>query len=101
MADRRDLLVENLDQLQQDLRSLWTSLTRDPKDEARKERAWTILAGVFTAVSAVVARRVAAKAWGILTGEEAPVTRKTAKPSRRGGPSSRVEGRDSEPATRS
>src|ERR671929_210952 len=70
-----DVLLSNLDELQQDLRDLWQTLTRDPAKEARKERAWTVLSGVFTAVAAIVARRMAAKAWGVLTGEAAPMAR--------------------------
>ena len=59
MPSRTDVLVANLEELQQDLRDLWQALTRDPVKEARKERAWTILAGVFTAVGAIAARRAA------------------------------------------
>jgi hypothetical protein len=88
MANRTDMLTSNLEELQQDLVDLWHTLTRDPAKEARKERAWTILAGVFTAVSAILARKVAAKAWGILTGEVAPIVKQQA-PAATGGPSSR------------
>jgi hypothetical protein len=89
MPTRTDVLLTNLEELQQDLRDLWQTLTRDPAKEARKERAWTVLSGVFTAVAAIVARRIAAKAWGILTGEAAPMARKPA-PAARGGPSART-----------
>ena len=95
MPNRTDVLVANLEELQQDLLDLWRTLTRDPAKEARKERAWTILAGVFTAVSAIVARRVAAKAWGILTGEAAPTAKRPGPPAR-GGPSDRRPGREPE-----
>ena len=47
MPSRSDVLLSNLEELQQDLLDLWRTLTRDPAKEARKERAWTILAGVF------------------------------------------------------
>jgi hypothetical protein len=87
MPNRSDVLLANLEELQQDLRDLWQTLTRDPVKEARKERAWTILAAAFTAIGAIGARRLAAKAWGILTGEAAPMARPP-QPSR-GGPSSR------------
>jgi hypothetical protein len=87
MPSRNDVLVANLEELQQDLRDIWQSLTRDPAKEARKERGWTILAAVFTALGAVAARRIAAKAWGVLTGETAPMARPP-QPAR-GGPSSR------------
>ena len=88
MPNRSDVLVSNLEELQQDLLDLWRTLTRDPAKEKRKERAWTILAGAFTAVSAIVARRVAAKIWGVLTGETAPIVRQPPAPAR-GGPSDR------------
>ena len=88
MPNRSDIVLANLEELQQDLRDLWQALTRDPVKEARKERAWTVLAGAFAAVGALAARRVAAKIWGILTGETAPMTRQPPAPAR-GGPSSR------------
>ena len=88
MPTRSDVLLEQLEELQQDLRDLWQALTRDPAKEARKERAWTILAGIFTAVGAIAARRAAAKAWGILTGEAAPTPRPAPAPASAGGPSS-------------
>ena len=52
--------------------ALWVALTHDPKKEARKERAWTIFAGIFGAVAAIGARKVAMRAWDILTGEPPP-----------------------------
>jgi hypothetical protein len=89
MAKRSDMLVSNLEELQQDLTDLWRTLTRDPAKEARKERAWTILAGVFTAVGAIVARKAAARVWGILTGEVAPIVKQTQPAQPSGGPSTR------------
>ena len=97
MPKRSDVLVTQLDELQQDLRDLWQALTRDPAKEARKERLWTILAGVFTAAGAIAARRAAAKVWGILTGEAAP-TAKQAPARSGGGPSSRREAAEATPA---
>ena len=88
MPNRTDVLVSNLEELQQDLVDVWHTLTRNPAKEARKERAWTILAGVFTAVAAIVARKAAAKVYGILTGEAAPIV-KQAQPPAQGGPSTR------------
>jgi Protein of unknown function (DUF4235) len=88
MPNRTDTLVSNLEELQQDLVDLWHTLTRDPAKEARKERAWTIVAGVFTAVGAIMARKAAAKIWGILTGEAAPIVKQQPAPAS-GGPSSR------------
>ena len=96
MPSRSDVLLSNLEELQQDLLDLWRTLTRDPAKEARKERAWTILAGVFTAVGAIAARKAAAKAWGILTGEAPPTSRRP-PPSGGGGPSDRRAERAAQP----
>ena len=72
MPERRDVVVEQLGELRADLEALWVALTRDPKKEARKERAWTIFAGVLGAAAAVGARQVATRAWVVLTGETPP-----------------------------
>ncbi|HYT50905.1 MAG TPA: hypothetical protein VEL10_01730 [Gaiellaceae bacterium] len=90
MPSRSDVLLTQLEELQQDVLDLWHGLTRDPVKEARKERAWTILAGVFAAVGAIAARKVAAKVYGILTGEAPPIAKQMPAPGGGGGgPSSR------------
>jgi hypothetical protein len=94
MPSRSDVLLLQLEELQQDLRDLWQALTRDPVKEARKERAWTILAGIFAAAGAIAARKVAAKAWGILTGEAPPTAKQMPAPAGAGGPSSRRSERE-------
>jgi hypothetical protein len=96
MPSRSDVLLQQLEELHQDLRDLWQALTRDPVKEARKERAWTILAGVFTAVGAIAARKTAAKVWGILTGEAPPAPKQVPAPAG-GGPSSRRGEREAQP----
>jgi hypothetical protein len=83
MPSRRDVVAEQLDELRTDFEALWVALTRDPKKEARKERAWTIFAGAVGATAALGAHKVAAKLWSVLTGELPPpqqrrVPRKTA-----------------------
>jgi hypothetical protein len=99
MPTRNDVLLANLEELQQDLLDLWRTLTHDPKREARRERAWTILSGLFGAVAAIAARRAATKVYGILTGEAPPVGRRIPAPSG-GGPSSRrTEEPEHEPTT--
>jgi hypothetical protein len=45
---------------------------RDPWTERRKRLQWGILQGAIGAVFTLGARRVGAKAWGILTGEQPP-----------------------------
>lgn len=97
MPSRSDVLLANLEELQQDLLDLWHGLTRDPAKEARKERAWTILAGVFAAVGAIAARKAAAKVYGILTGEAPPIAKQTPAPAGGGGPSSRRGEREAQP----
>jgi hypothetical protein len=72
MPNKRDVVAEQLDELKTDLQALWVALTKDPKKEARKERAWTLFAGVLGAVAALGARKAAARAWGVLTGEAPP-----------------------------
>jgi hypothetical protein len=52
----------------------WT-LGRDKKAEQRKRLAWGLVQGVVGAVFTLAARRVGAKAWGILTGEQPPTKR--------------------------
>ena len=49
----------------------WT-VGRDPKTEKRKRFAWGLVQGVIGAVFTLGARRVGAKAWGVLTGEQPP-----------------------------
>ena len=52
----------------------WT-VGRDPKTEKRKRLAWGLVQGVVGAVFTLGARRVGAKAWGVLTGERPPTKR--------------------------
>jgi hypothetical protein len=85
------MLAASLEELNQALSDLWRTLTRDPAKEARKERAWTIFAGVFAAVGAIVARKAAGKVYGILTGELPPIVKQAPGSARLGGPSSRRE----------
>jgi len=72
MPSRSDVVLEQLSELKTDLGALWVALTKDPKKEARKERTWSVLAGIAGTVAAVGAGRVATRAWGVLTGEAPP-----------------------------
>ena len=72
MPKRRDVVAEQLKALADDLEALWRAATRDPKAEARRERAWTILSGALAAASTMAARKVVARLWPILTGETPP-----------------------------
>jgi hypothetical protein len=49
----------------------WT-LGRDPKTERKKRLLWGALQGVVAAAFTIAARRIGAKAWGVLTGEQPP-----------------------------
>jgi hypothetical protein len=75
MAKRRDLVVDQLRALADDLEELWRAATRDPAAEKRKERAWIALNGALGAAATLVSRRALAKLWPILTGEPPPGTR--------------------------
>jgi hypothetical protein len=82
MPKRKDVVVEQLHELADDLEDLWRALTRDPAAEQRKQRGWTIFMGIFAAAATMASRRAVAKLWPILTGEQPP----TAKPAGRGEP---------------
>jgi hypothetical protein len=75
MANRKDVVVQQLSQLADDLEELWKAATRDPAVEQRKQRAWAILSGVVGAAAAVASRQAVAKFWPILTGEQPPTAK--------------------------
>jgi hypothetical protein len=72
MPSRRQATVEELHTLTEDLRSLLATATTDPRERARREWQWRLLYGGLSAVTALFARRLATKTWGILTGERPP-----------------------------
>jgi hypothetical protein len=80
MTKRRDLVVEQLQALADDLEELWKAATRDPAAEKRKERAWMLLTGALGAASTMASRKLVAKIWPILTGEPPPGTKAPAPP---------------------
>jgi hypothetical protein len=73
MTDRREAVADDLRALATDFKSLLESATTDPKERQRKERLWRVLYAVLGAVTTLVARRAAIKAWAVLTGEQPPV----------------------------
>jgi len=93
MSDKKEALAQELNDLALDLKTLLHTLTSDPKEQARKERRWRILYAALSAVAALGARRVAAHAWGILTGEQPLGKRAQARSG-----SGASETRDREPA---
>jgi hypothetical protein len=72
MTSRRDLVVQQLRALADDLEELWRAATRDPAAERRKQRAWFLLTGALGAASTMASRKAVAKLWPILTGEPPP-----------------------------
>jgi hypothetical protein len=78
MADRRQVreaIAEDLRSLADDL----MALVEDPKKRARKEQQWRLLNGAVTLGFTVLSRRLATRAWAILTGEQPP-TKRGARP---------------------
>jgi hypothetical protein len=72
MPDKRDAIAEDLRRLADDLRSLLESITTDPRKRRRREQQWKQLDKAMKAVTMIVAAKVAARVWTILTGEEPP-----------------------------
>lgn len=71
MADRRqarEAVAEDLRALADDLKAF----VQDPKKRASKERRWRVLYGVLALGFTMASRRLAARAWAILTGEQPP-----------------------------
>ena len=80
MAKRRDAVAEQLSALADDLEALWRAATKDPRAEARRARAWTILSGALAAASTIAARQVLSRLWPILTGERPPTAPPPSQP---------------------
>jgi hypothetical protein len=74
MANRRELVAEQLRAVADDLEQLWKVATRDPAAERRKQRAWVLLTGALGALATTASRQAFAKLWPILTGEPTPWT---------------------------
>jgi hypothetical protein len=100
MANKRNVVAEELRSLAQDLKERLAALTTDPKEHAKKQRRWRILYGLSTAVFTLAARRLAARAWAILTGEQPPTAR-TAGPQATKAPAASSEPGPSPEATAS
>jgi hypothetical protein len=75
MANRRDLVAEQLRALADDLEGLWKAATRDPAAEQRKQRGWVLLTAALGALATMASRKAVAKLWPILTGEAPPGTK--------------------------
>jgi hypothetical protein len=75
VATKSAVVHERLGEVAQDLKDLWVAVASDPKKQARKARAWSVISGILGAVATMIARRWAARAWSILTGEQPPAAR--------------------------
>jgi hypothetical protein len=71
-VNRRDALAEDLRALADDLKRLYETATTDPKELKWRERRWRVLESAVGVVMTLAVKRLLIKAWGILTGEEAP-----------------------------
>ena len=80
MAKRRELVVEQLHALADDLEELWKAATRDPATERRKQRGWVLLTGALGAAATMASRKALVKLWPILTGEPPPGPQAPAAP---------------------
>ena len=72
MAKRRELVVQQLHALADDLEELWKAATRNPAAEQRKQRGWVLLTGALGAAATMASRKALTKLWPILTGEPPP-----------------------------
>jgi hypothetical protein len=77
-SEARDAVAEDLRSLAEDIRRA----LEDPKKRKRKERAWAMLEGALVLGLTFAARRLAMKAWSLLTGEQPPARRPGPPPKR-------------------
>ena len=75
MPTKTAAVREELTQLRDDLKTLAAVIAEDPKERARKERAWKLLYGGLSAGFALAGRRFAARLWWVLTGRTPPTKR--------------------------
>ena len=76
MPTKSEIVSEQLGEIRQDLRDLWTALRHDPKKQKRKQQMWSLLSGALAAGTTIAARQVATKLWTRLTGEAPPPAQK-------------------------
>jgi hypothetical protein len=72
MPSKSDLLADELRTLADDMKQVLVTLRTDPKEQRNKELQWRLLYGGLSAVFAVVGRKLATRAWHVLTGEQPP-----------------------------
>ena len=79
MPTKSEVVTEQLDQIRQDFRDLWTALRTDPKKQKRKEKAWSLLSGALLTGATLGARQAATKIWTRVTGELPPPVQEAQK----------------------
>ena len=72
MNDRRKAVADDLRVLAGDLRNLVETATTDLDARKRKERRWRLVSMAFAVLATLAARRLTAKLWALLTGEQPP-----------------------------
>jgi hypothetical protein len=72
---KTEAVREELTQLKDDIKSLGVVIAEDPKERARKERAWKLLYAGLAAGFTLLSRRLAARLWWVLTGRTPPAKR--------------------------
>src|SRR5207244_2627938 len=77
MPSKTDLLADELRTLADDMKQVLVTLKTDPNAQRKKELRWRVLYGGLSAVFAIAGRKLATRAWRILTGEEPPTKRST------------------------
>ena len=75
MPTKTQAVREQLKELRDDIKTLAVVIAEDPKERRRKEWTWRILYGGLSAVLTLVSRRLAARAWWVLTGRTPPAKR--------------------------
>jgi hypothetical protein len=72
MPTRAQAVREELTQLKDDVKSLAVVVREDPKKRARKEWTWRLLYAGLSAAFTLAGRRLATRAWWVLTGRTPP-----------------------------
>lgn len=75
MRTKIESVREELAQLRGDVKSLAVVVREDPKERARKERAWKLLYAGLGAGFTIASRRLTERLWWVLTGRKPPTKR--------------------------
>ena len=72
MPTKNEVVAKQLGEIRRDVHKLWVALRTDPKEQARKERMWSLLTAGLAAAAAMGARQAASKLWMRATGDIPP-----------------------------